>query len=388
MRKRFALLLTLLLLLPAVGCGEIPLPSSSDTSPTADWPAGVPTEPTAIPLYETDIPYPIPTRVIPTPRPPVTPEPTVLSGPALIVLGAEMAPAEERVTYISSTVVVAPVGDGPGQLGWATFGPEPPAKAEEFRVDGYGNIFVLDRLNGRVAQFTAEGKFVQNISYGGKEKLPYPTLLAVDQKGLIYLYDEGHVPEEAAVYCYNQKGVLQQRFPAPAWFAGHRVRTMRVDEQGILWVEGEGPYPGAPVIQDAPYPVVVVPLGSSTAVLDEEQQKSAAVPGMMCNTGTYLSYTSPSSAEWGLYLYDREGNPIYDCPGCTGRFQTDRWNNLYLTSTGVRERTVIRYDARGMQLAAVNLPIGSIRIAQDGTIYCLVMDETKQEYRVIRWQQK
>lgn len=168
------------------------------------------------------------------------------------------------------------------------------------------------------------------------------------------------------------------------------VSTTRVDEQGTLWVQGEGYSPGAPIIDGQPYPEITVPLGNAAGPFDESRQENATMPGTIGGKGIYFSY-APTAAD-PLYLYDRQGRRIFACPqGFAGQIQVDQWNNLYLVSSNGPNPTytIEKYDQQGRLVAFFDLPLGALQIAANGAVYGLTMDwQTWATYYVIRAEYK
>jgi hypothetical protein len=389
MKTRFLTRCLLTLLLSLAACGEVPtatpLPGQSTLSP-----------PTVDPYPMSQVtwtpdPYP---RVIPTDVPwtPVHPSPP----PAVPILGAEWAPLEERETYVSTTVVVAPVGDGPGEIGYlvdARYGL--PVRASHFALDGQGNLYILDMANRRVAQFDANGDFVANIVYGDAvRELKAAADLAVDPEGRVYIYDTGasvgtNLEDMAPkVRLFDRQGTMLRTYPVPSWFSG-QIHAMRVDEQGILWVEGRGSYPNASVIEGESYPVVAAPLGNVGEVFDEEYQKAMAISGHMLPSGkVYLARAWTSTRP--SYLYNEQGQPIYAIlrrgDGLAG---IDQLDNIYLETNNTGGYTIRKYNPQAKVVASFDVPLASRLIDSIGTAYCLVLDrQTAASYRIIRWQRQ
>ncbi len=77
-----------------------------------------------------------------------------------------MTPEPDQVSFISSTVMVATKGSGPGQVaitnGWGSCGIGGPSS---YDVDSKGNIYIADVLNYRVNKYDASGKFVLSFDY-------------------------------------------------------------------------------------------------------------------------------------------------------------------------------------------------------------------------------
>jgi sugar lactone lactonase YvrE len=367
MPRRLWLALALAGLLLAA-CGEVPTPPAAySSSPTALQPGETVWQgPTALP-------YPMPTREPPSTRVPRTPTPP---GPTPIVLGTELAPPDEQIAYVSTTVVVAPVGDGPGQIGVAYTGDFPIA-AESFAVDASGNIYVLDEINHRVAEFDPQGRFVANVVYG--DAVGGPAGLAVDASGWVYIYDA--VPEGARVRLFDQKGSLVRDYPIPSWLS--QVAKMQIDPSGTLWIESSGIYPNAPFIEDTTYYWGAVPLGNAREVFDEEYQESQAMPGHLCDSGkTLITYWLTAGGP--AYAYNLQGQRIYEIP--EGLVCVDGNGNPYALQDRERGQTIIRWNTQGKRIAAFDLPGGATLVQSNGTVYNFFWDREANVYRVTRSQ--
>lgn len=386
--------LALFLLLLAAGCGEVPTPQpgweTAPAEPPTETLPPIPTPPETAPAERppTRIPYPMPTPA------PVTPmqRPTATAGPTPIVLGEEWAPEAERQTYVSTTVVLAPVGDGPGEVGfsWRHYPDGLPIHADQFTVDARGNIYILDVVNQRVAKFDPQGKFVANVVYG--DAVQFAANLAADAEGRIYIYElVNYAPtlEEIVnkVKLFDSEGELLWETPVPSWFIDRLIMAMRVDEQGTLWVQGEGYSPNSPVIDVQPYSRVSIPLGNAAGPfdLDEDEQQAQAVPGHLLPSGkSMIVYYLPKTA---YVVYDSSGQPIYQVP--EGIIAIDLAGYMYCCKETDEGYTTIKWDTLGRQIASFDLPFGWIRIEGDGTVYCFFIDrETWDTYYVIRaWQE-
>jgi hypothetical protein len=185
-------------------------------------------------------------------------------------------------------------------------------------------------------------------------------------------------------------GRLLWETPVPSWFMDQHIMAMRVDEQGTLWVQGEGYSPNAPIIDGQPYPEITVPLGNAAGPFDEARQQNVTMPGTIGSRGTYFSY-SPTAADL-LYLYDRQGQRIFACPqSFAGRIQVGQRNNIYLISSNGSNPTytIKKYDQQGRLVASFDLPLGALQIDTDGTAYGLTMDwQTWATYYGIRAEHK
>jgi hypothetical protein len=260
-------------------------------------------------------------------------------------------------------------------------------------VDARGNIYILDGVNQRVVKFDLQGQFAANIAYG--DAAQGPDDLAADAEGRVYLYDViTYAPtlEELAskVKLFDPEGKLLWETPVPSWFIDRRILAMRVDEQGTLWVQGEGYSPNAPVIDGQPYSKVAVPLGNAAGFLslDEEQQKALAIPGHLLPSGRPMTIRSLTAAR-PAFVYDSSGQPIYQV--VEGVSAIDLTGNMYdiQDQDGFRGYTVIKWNPRGQRIASFDLPLGWIRIEGDGTIYCFTIDrQTWDNYYIIRAEHK
>jgi hypothetical protein len=302
-------------------------------------------------------------------------------------LGKEAAALGEMETYISRTVVVAPVGSGAGEIGFLPAeGSEGwPQTAQVFTLDRSGNIYILDVVNHRVARFDSTGRFVQNIPYPERPTLWYPELLAVDDTGIVYLFDIGANLEERGVKAYDATGTLLLRYPVPSWFWDNHIQALHVDEQGVLWAGGKGSYLRAPVIHGYVHASVVAPLGTIGGVFDEKRQQDLAIPGHLLDSGgTYINYATGDES----YLYNEQGVPLYvfrrdvHAPGSLKTI--DQWGNMYFTRSDGQSLKLDKFDPQGKLLASFDLPHSSTIIDQTGSIYCVVFDWAKN-YEIVRW---
>ncbi|MGC8960729.1 MAG: hypothetical protein ACP5OO_13310 [Chloroflexia bacterium] len=347
-------------------------PPTAASPPTAEARPALP--PTITP-FPPGYPWP-PTEVVSTRWP--LPTPTV--GPTPIVLGAEWAPEAEREVYISTTVVVAPVGDGPGEVGYWEMPEAGRIWADRFTVDARGNIYILDRVNHRVVRFDPQGKFLGNTPYEGWDIVD----LAVDNEGNLYLLRGGD-----GVRLLDTGGKVLQEFAQPSWLL-YVYQDIWVDEQGMVWIAGDGGHPDAPIIEGQPYSPVSVPLGTAREVMDADRQRDLAIPGWLLETGgPVITYSFGDYT----YIYNRQGQVIYQCPGRERLWAIDRQNNVYTIDEELG--IITKYDQGGKRRSSFS-PIAkpfSSEIAielvnSEGTIYTLVWDfELRDAYRVIRWQQ-
>ncbi len=357
--RRFCLALTVLLLV-TTACGQAPI-----MAPTAQFTAA-------------------PATAIPT-----VSEPTAIGEARPIVLGSAEAPSEEQEHYLSTTVFLAPVGSGPGQLGLPVGQEGDPLYANKFVMDRTGNYYVLDRANKRVVEFDAQGKYLLDIPYG--DEVLSAGDMAMDSDGQVYIFDTAGYdptkPDLIMIKLFDRQGQLVREYPLPTWFCHSDIRAMRVDENGTLWIEGtqNGGWSGAPVIEGLPYQIVTLALGNSGEVFDRERQLASATAGLMSNTGNYISYSPFFGTNVTQYLYDSQGNRAYECRGCKGRFQMDRQGNMYMTyhELGAERYTVRKYAPDGKTLATMEMPVEPGVIDGEGAIYGLV--RAGGVYEMVRW---
>ncbi len=386
MQDRFlGLILLLSFLLILVACGEVPTPRSTEIAvPILPTQAAAQTDMLPQPNPLLDYPLPtLPTREPPSGKP-AFPSPTPYAGPTPITLGTEFAPPEEQETYVSTTVVVASMGSGLGQVGFYVppYTDSLPAAARHFTVDDLGNIYILDSVNQRVVKFSSDGDFLANIFYGDAFYAPHG--LAADSQGRVFIYDT------TGVKLFNSQSQLEQALSVPSWFlpsAG--ILQMKVDNQGTVWVEGIGDFPDAPTIEGQYYWQGIAPLGSATEVLTEEQQQANAVAGLMWNAGTYFGFMPDINITATYYLYDNQGNRTYACPNYMGSIETDLENNLYLVNSAQGAWYIVdKYNPQGKIVSSFEVRPGSWLVVPGGTVYYLDVDEQNSVYRIVRWQQQ
>jgi hypothetical protein len=127
-------------------------------------------------------------------------------------------------------------------------------------------------------QFDPQGRFVNNVVYG--DAVRAPTALAADTNGQVYICDD--IPEGPRIRSFDKEGNLLRDYPIPSWLSPANVL---VDQNGTLWVDGSGFYPGAPFIEDTIYGWAAVSLGNATTVFAEGDRESKVVPGHVCDNG-------------------------------------------------------------------------------------------------------
>ncbi len=355
-------------------------PAGQEALPTAE--VGGPLPPTITP-FPPGYPWPPTEAPIPTRRPSPTP------GPTPIVLGAEWALEGEREEYVSTTVVIAPVGDGPGEIGYWEAPEAGRIWADRFTVDVHGNIYILDKVNHRVVRFDPQGKFLGNTPYEGWDIVN----LAGDKEGNLYLLRAGD-----GVRLLDTEGKVLQEFAQPSWLFSVD-RNIWIDEQGVLWIAGDGSlpdapiigYPDAPFIEGQPYSVVSVPLGNAREVIDAGRQRDLAIPGRLLETGgPVITYSFGDYT----YIYNRQGQAIYRYPSRERLLAVDKQNNFYTVDDELG--IIAKYDQGGKRRSSLRIiakpsssEIAIGLVSSEGTIYTLVWDfDLRDAYRVIRWQQK
>lgn len=116
-------------------------------------------------------------------------------------------------------------GSGPGQFN------EPYGVA----VDSEGNIWIVDRGNDRVEEFSKEGGYIKSFgSHGsGAGYLKEPYGLSIDAEGHIWVADWGNNTVEE----YNDKGEYLREFTAHRSKGGlANPENIAVDSRGNIWV--------------------------------------------------------------------------------------------------------------------------------------------------------
>mgnify|MGYP000623483644 CR=1 FL=1 len=286
-------------------------------------------------------------------------------------------------------MVVAPVGDGPGEIGYWEAPEAGRVWADRFTVDGHENIYILDKVNHRVARFDSMGHF---------SDIPYPQEwhimeMALGGEGMLYLY-----AQDDGVKLLDPRGKLLQEYPVPSWLSG-TILAMQVDGEGIVWVEGEGSYPNMPIVEGEPYPVVTIPLGNAIALFDEERQRAEAKPGhLLFSGGTVITHALTGRGP--AFLYDQQGHRIYGVSMTEGVIGIDFRANIYTEEyrwrTGAIEFTkrLHKYNPAGQTIASFDLSTSTAEYVQtlvtaEGAVYCLVWNrDMKDAYRVVHWQSK
>lgn len=374
-------------------------PPPAIRTPAQTVPARVPVSPNppraTAAASEPSGPYPYPSASVVFPPPtPATPAP---EQSAPVIMGEEMSPLAAQEVYTSVTIVFAPVGSGPGEIGYWTRPEVEQVWADDFVVDARGTVFILDKANRRVVRFDSEGRFAGSIPY--PEGIWYADLLAVGPEGTIYLNDIGSGPSNAGVKTLDDEGNLLHLFRIPWWFADQHVYAISADENGTVWVEGRGAVVDAPIVEGYPYLAVIIPLGNEEGSFDADRQLSMAVVGRLLRTGgpviTFFP-VSPGPGPRPGYIYDQRGQRLFQLVSGeklvaidgTGCFYTRRQNGMI--------PSISKYDSEGKTVTSVDLPGveesgGQIAtrffVTPNGAIYALVWDfETRDGYRVVRWE--
>ena len=348
-----------------------------------------PTE-TAYPWPPTRTPSPTrDNRLSPTSLTDLHPIPT--PAPAPVILGTAIAPPEEQEQYLSCTVVLAPVGTGPGEIGYK---PPiqcqdccPPAvKATLFAVGFHGEVYIYDKSNRRIVQFDAQGSFVRSIAL--EDKPLYRTLLAAGPAGEVCLYDEDHVPlDQAGVACYEQ-GQWTLLYPKPGWLG--RVRELRITGDGTVWLQADGSLPDSPFS----YAAVMVPVGQNGVAYDEPRQQELAVLGFIPPSGRVAGSSYSRDA---VYLHNREGVRIYAYRRAEWLLDIDAQGDLLTIEELVCDTSLTRcfrhrvrkYTVGGVMVASFDIitwaPEYPSFLAVEGSVYRFTFNETTMQYRVVRW---
>ncbi len=395
MSPRVKLYLMLLFVLVAVGCTTPPTPTPTPVPlamnasptpaavPTATWNgAGMPPYPW--PPTETPIPTPNAAQLEATRTFLLTPSPT--PWPTALIYGMEEAPAEEQEEYFSTTLVVAPFGAGPGELGYS----EPtssgggdccmggPRHAYWIAADPRGNIYVWDMDNGRLVQFDPEGQFIRNIA---APQIDPGYSFAVDGAGRFYFYD---YVGDIGIDCYDDAGQLLQHLSWPD--RAEELRRFYVDEQGMIWITAVVDDFAGPEVQGSPYPWATIPLGSCDQPLSAAEQKAQTRPGVLMPSGGILIASGMDARRH--YVYDEQGVWRYEVPVNEVIFDLD--TNGYVMTLDSRYGRVHEYNPKGQVVATFQVcpdfypDQGNVAISQ-GTIYMLRLDMERGEYRITRW---
>ena len=115
----------------------------------------------------------------------------------------------------------APAGDDLGQVGGGLG-----AGPEEIAVDGDGSTVITDPLNNRLVAYDGTGRFLFNVTTGGKRRLVSPVVVAMNSAGAIYTLQNGEV------WKWDPGGTY-----VGAWFLPY-AGDLVVDATDHLWVVG------------------------------------------------------------------------------------------------------------------------------------------------------
>jgi hypothetical protein len=327
----------------------------------------------------------------PTARPTTIPAPTVVPPtPAIPVSPVAME------TYISKTLIVANVGDGPGEMGIFVAPEVRPVVPTAIALDGEGNIYIFDAVNQRVVKYDSEGNFISSI-------VPNPPIgsakdMCVGDSGAMYLLEGGGL----FVRQYNQKGELVLEYARPDW-VGY-FRSISLDNEGNLLAQvAELGFAAQDVhaILGGARRIVAV-LGNSREVFGREQQLGASRPGILLGGNTWVGGYGRSDDGKEMLIFDERGTSILRLPiPDTGAVTLDAWadkgGNLYFVMSMLRLSEIpdemYKFDPRGNLLAHFPVPAPYYayperRFVVDdvGNIYHLL--PLRDEVQVIKWEKQ
>ncbi len=387
----------LFLLLLAVGCANTPspLPTTSPTAtpavtpwwPCTEWPYPYPPTHPAYPRMPTQGPTRTPNaaELTATWSFLLTPSPTPLPTP--IVIGYERAPLAEQEEYISATLVVAPVGAGDGELGFADYCCSGEEYARYMAVDPRGNLYILDPVNDRIVQFDADGHFVRNLAepvaspgYGSSA-----FYFAVDAEGRLCYFDT-QATSGVGGRCYDGTGRVVQVFPVPEWM-GH-IERYSMDGEGMVWVTFAEANSEGPKIDGQHYSYVTVPLGTADQLLNVRQQQERARRGALMPSGGIAIATISAHAPRD-YIYDEQGVPIIKIREHESLVDVDQ--DGYVLTIDHRYALVHKYNPKGQLVASFQVGEGSVvssGVFANGAIYWLHYSWAPMEYRIQYWRPK
>ncbi len=144
-------------------------------------------------------------------------------------LAAESSVMPERASYWSS---FGEGGSGNGKL-------SAPADAV---VDADGDVWVVDRGNGRIQEFGPAGEFLRKAGTAGSGNGQFssPSAIAVDANGNVWVADRGN----SRIEKFNRKGEYLSQFGSKGTsngqFAGNGPEGIAIDAKGNIWVSDTG----------------------------------------------------------------------------------------------------------------------------------------------------
>ena len=336
---------------------------------------------------------PLATAVPPTVPPPTPPAPLTVVPPTPAMPATPVA----METYISRTLIVANVGDGPGEIGIFLPPEGRPVVPTAIALDGEGNIYVFDAVNQRVVKYDSEGSFVSNI-------VPNPPMygsakdMCIGDNGAIYLLDGGGL----FVRLYNQKGELVLEYPKPDWV--EYFRSISLDNEGNLRAQVAeldlSVQDVRAILGDARKIVAV--LGNSREVFSREQQLRASRPGILLGGDTWVGEYGRSDDGKEMLIFDERGVvilrlPILDIGAVTLDAWADKGGSLYFVMSMLRLSEIpdamYKFDPRGNLLAHFPVPAPYYAyperrfvINNAGNIYQLL--PIRHDVQVIKWEKQ
>jgi streptogramin lyase len=179
-------------------------------------------------------------------------------------------------------------GSGPGQF----------TRVLELAVDNLGNVYAVDRDNGRVQQFTADGTFIRSFgtSGTGPGQLSQPSDVTVDAQGNVWVVDHTNfkvvkfAPDGSLIADYDRVG--GQRF---------RPEAAAIAPNGDLYVADVGITSGTRVLRLSAVPPPK--LGKTVVVSVIKGQVFVKAPG----SSKFVKLTAASSVPVGAVVDTTKG---------------------------------------------------------------------------------
>jgi hypothetical protein len=323
---------------------------------------------------------------LPTPTPTARPTtiPTLTVVPPTPQIPATPVAME---TYISRTLIVADVGDGPGEMGIFVAPEVRPVVPTAIALDGEGNIYIFDAVNRRVVKYNSQGNFVSNI-------VPNPPIgsakdMCVGDNGAIYLLEGGG----SFVRQYNQKGELVLEYARPDWVV--YFRSISLDNEGNLQAQ----VAELAVKGDFPSNHVVVPIGDAQQVFSGQRQLDGALAGYLLGD-TVFAQGRMSDDGTEMQLFDQYGNLVmrlgpFDPKMVTFDTEADGSGNLYFLRCILTERApfeVSKFNRKGSLIARFLVPAPYVpsaqQIAVDDAENVYYLLPLRDEVQVIKWEKQ
>lgn len=333
-----------------------------------------------------------PAALTPGPYPPPhTPPVAVTSRPTVQLTATSPIPtpplpptAVVMETYISRTLIVAPVGSEPGEIG--VFQPPEGRRIVPtcITLDREDNLYVADEYNRRVLKYNPDGQLLATIPLN-----PPVTVqsMSVGINGELYLLDLAG----EFVAQYSQNGDRALIYPKPDWVTD--MQSVGLDADGN--VEVRALTTGAFLASRH----AVVVLGNAAGVFDRQTQLTASKPGIRLGRDLVVGAWRQSADGSEVQLFDLSDNLFLRLPllrhfGGVSIEEVDNKGHIYLVGGGpIRDDPLVvsKYDPSGRLIAYFTLPLPfphswptkPLAVDNAENVYYLHIEENRVQ--VIKW---